>query len=439
MAGVTLEQPAAAPGWIATTFEAFRIPTFRIIWLGTILAFLAFNISMTAQSVVAYDLTGSNRAVGTVLFGQGIAMLFLNPFGGAIADRFSKRMLMLVAQSVIGGVAFATAILIAMGAISILFLAAGAFVVGSMFAFLGPTRMALLGEYISQDRMGNAMALIQVGGNFSRIAGPFLAGAFLAWPLIGPQGTYFLITGIFVFVLATLSRIPPTPVHRSSQGTSVLQDVRLGFRHIVENPRLLNAVVSFHIVTMLGMAYIVLMPGFAKDVLDVGTSGLGVLLGVAAGGGLIASVIVAGIASSRRAPTYLRIVCFLFGGALIAVGLAPTFVTALAAMALVGAASGGFMALNNVIALSQTRPEFIGRVVGLIFLAWGMNSLFSLPVGFVADQIGERTVLAGLGAALCGVSLVLGLWGWRIDRGLTDGQPAGGIGQRARGIPFGAP
>ena len=116
VAGVTLEQPAAAPGWIATTFEAFRIPTFRIIWLGTILAFLAFNISMTAQSVVAYDLTGSNRAVGTVLFGQGIAMLFLNPFGGAIADRFSKRMLMLVAQSVIGGVAFATAMLIAMGA-----------------------------------------------------------------------------------------------------------------------------------------------------------------------------------------------------------------------------------------------------------------------------------------------------------------------------------
>src|SRR5262245_39499508 len=107
------EQPAQPPaGWVATTFDAFRLPGYRVLWGGTILAFIAFNTSMTAQNVIAYDLTGSSRAVGFVVFGQGLAMLLLNPFGGAIADRFSKRFLLLVSQVTIGAVALTTGILI---------------------------------------------------------------------------------------------------------------------------------------------------------------------------------------------------------------------------------------------------------------------------------------------------------------------------------------
>jgi MFS family permease len=320
-------------------------------------------------------------------------------------------------------VALVTGFLILTGSISILFLAIGAFTVGAMFSFLGPTRFALLGEFIPQERMGNAMALVQVGGNFTRICGPFLAGALLAWPVIGAAGTYFFIAAIFVFVLATLMRIPSTPV-RPQGGNSVLQDVRLGFRYIADNPRLLHAVLSFHLVTVLGMSHIVLLPGFAKDVLDAGTSGLGVLLGIAAAGGLVTSIIVAGLADSSKAPLFLSVSSFAFGVALLVTGFVPTFATALICMAFVGAAASAFQTLNNVVALRYTQQEYFGRVVGLMFLAWGLNSLFTLPIGFLGDLLGERVVLSGTGATLCVVALVLALWGRYIEARTPQWQPA---------------
>jgi MFS family permease len=197
--------------------------------------------------------------------------------------------------------------------------------------------------------------------------------------------------------------------------TTVMQDVRLGFTHIAQNPRLLHTVVSFHLVTVMGLSYVVLMPGFAKDVLDAGTAGLGVLYGVAAAGGLVMSVIVASLADSKRAPVYLSVSSFALGVALIFTGVAPTFAVAIVTLIAVGGASSAFQTLNNAIAMQMSEPMFFGRVIGLMFLAWGINSLFSLPIGIVADQLGERTVISGMGLILCFTVLLLALWGKRIS------------------------
>ena len=84
--------------WSASTFEALQIRGYRILWIGSTLAFVAFFMSTIAQSAVAFDLTGKNSDVGAVVFGQGLAMIVLAPFGGALADRLSKRMLLVVPQ-----------------------------------------------------------------------------------------------------------------------------------------------------------------------------------------------------------------------------------------------------------------------------------------------------------------------------------------------------
>jgi MFS family permease len=408
--------------WVSNTFDAFRFPTYRVLWLGTILSFIAFNTSMTAQNVVAYDLTGDNSAVGAVVFGQGLAMLLLNPFGGAIADRFSKRFLIILSQFVIGGIALSTAILIVFDAISVPLLALGAFGVGCMFAFLGPTRTALISDVVPEDRIGNGMALIQVGGNFARISGPFLAAALLSAPFIGAAGTYFFIAGIFIFVIATMYRIPPTPPRAREGRSSFLTDVREGFSYIVRRPRLLHTVVSFHVVTILGMGTWVVLPGYAKDVLNSGTAGFGALLGIAALGGLVSSIVVAGLADSNRSGLYLNISSAGFGIALLFVGLAPTFALALVAMILFGATSTAFQTLNNVIAMRHTDHDYIGRVIGLVFLAWGVNALVGLPIGALADIFGERHVLMGAGLILVTLAVLLALWGRQIERAEASSQ-----------------
>lgn len=407
------EAPPAGRSWVSSTLAAMDSPVYRMLWLGSFLGFMAFNMSGTAQSVVAFDLTGNNSAVGTVMFGQGLAMLLLNPFGGTIADRLNKRLLLIVTQAVLGGVILATAVLLQTGQISILWLAIGAFTTGAMFAFLGPARASILGDVVPHDRIGNAMALLQVGGNVGRIVAPFVAGALLSWSLLGASGTYFVISAMVIFVMVFMSRIPEVAA-RSSEGRSVFADMKLGLAHVRSRPRLLHGIISYYFVTALGFSFFVLAPGFVKQELGQGTAGVGAMLGVAAMGGLAGSLVVASLADSRKASIYLRIAGIVGAGGLVAVGLAPGFLTAMLAMVFVGAGVAAFQTLNNSVALKETEPAYYGRVMGLMQLAWGLINLTSLPVGALADVLGERAVLSGAGVALLIVMAGLAMWERRI-------------------------
>jgi MFS family permease len=407
-----------ASGWASQTFDALRIRNYRVLWIGTVLAFVAFQMSMTAQNVVAFELANNNRAVGFVGMGQGIAMLVLAPFGGAVADRVSKRFMLLLCQVTLGGSLLATGILIQTGYITVLFLACGAFITGLSFSFLGPTRTAYIGELVRPERRGNAIALTQVGMNATRIFGPFLAGALLAWDVVGSAGAYFFMAIIFVFVILTLVQLPPSTGRSASERSSVLSDIALGFHHIRENPRLLRTVIGFALVTMLGFPYMVVLPGFTIDVLGAGKAGFGIMVGVSAIGGLIMSLVVAGFADSPRAPLFLSLASLCLGIALILTGLAPTFAIALVTMMLVGAGGSAFQTLNNAMALREASPQYFGRVMSLMMLAWSFTGLIGLPIGFLADAIGERAVLSGMGASVCVAVVLLALWQARL-RGRT--------------------
>jgi MFS family permease len=94
------------------TFAALENRLFRVLWTGTFLAFIAFFMSTAVQGVVAFDLSGNNRAVGFVVFAQGISQMALGPFGGALADRFSKRLVIVSCQVLITLTFAATAVLI---------------------------------------------------------------------------------------------------------------------------------------------------------------------------------------------------------------------------------------------------------------------------------------------------------------------------------------
>jgi MFS family permease len=409
-------------GWVSNTFDALSIPSYRVLWIGTVISFVAFMMSTTAQSFVAYDLTGNNRAVGTVMFGQGIAMLFLTPFGGAIADRVSKRFLLLLCQSTIGGTMFAIGMLILTGQITVFFLAAGAFITGVMFSFLGPTRTAYIGEIVPPERRGNAIALTQVGMNATRVGGPFIAGGLLAWHVVGSAGTYFVVAALFIFVIATLAQLPPTRPSEARGMTSVISDIGLGVKHVAENRQLVQIVLGFVLITMLGFPYFVVLPGFTQDVLGAGTAGFGIMLGVSSIGGLLMSLVVAGVADSPKAPLFLTLSSFGLGVALILTGIAPTFAAALGTMMLVGAAGSAFQTLNNAIALKLASPLYFGRVMSLMMLAWSFNGLIGLPIGFIADAVGERTVLVGMGV---GVSVTVGLLSlWQMRYPIKPAAPA---------------
>ena len=108
------------------------------------MSFLAFFMAMIVQSVVAFDISGDNEAVGTVVAGQGIAMAAFGPLGGAFADRWPKRRVIAISQGVTVFTFVALAGLVARGQINIELLAAGSVVIGATLAFLGPARQGLV-------------------------------------------------------------------------------------------------------------------------------------------------------------------------------------------------------------------------------------------------------------------------------------------------------
>ncbi len=392
---------------MAGTFASLRLRTFRVLWVSTLLSFLAFFMSTVVQSVVAFDLTHTNRAVGWVVAGQGIAMLLLGPFGGAVADRVRKRRLIAASQAVTCTVFLLLAVALATGTVRVEYLALGSLVMGATFAFLGPARQALTVDLVPAESRGNALALTQVGHSASRVLGPSLAGFFLGWSFAGATGAYLAMAGLYAASIAGLLLLPASVVRPGARDANVFADIGAGLRYVRGQRRLRLLLLFFVSVIMVGYPYVTVLPGLLEHALGHDAHDVGTLFGVSALGALGASLGVAHFADSRHALRVYSGMGLLFGASLIASALAPDYLTLMIAMTLVGVGSGGFQSLNGAVIVRETEPAFFGRVVSLSTLAFAGFGLMGLPVGLLADAIGERSALATLGASVCLITVSL--------------------------------
>jgi MFS family permease len=223
--------------WLEQTFAALAIAPFRILWLGILTSFLAFFMSTIVNSVVAFELTGENGAVGSVVFAQAVGMSIFGPLGGAFADRWRKRRVIAVGQSVTSVVFLSLAALVHADAVAVWHLAVGGFVMGVCFAFLGPARQAFLVDLVPVENRGNAIALTQVANNASRVGGPAVAGWLLAWHAFGAAGAYLVMAVLYASSALSLLLLPRSHA-RADIRTHVLTDVLDGFRYALREPQL---------------------------------------------------------------------------------------------------------------------------------------------------------------------------------------------------------
>ncbi len=388
------------PGRFSATFAAFQSRDFTVLWFGTLFAFIAFFMSTVVQGIVAFDLSGNNRAVGFVVFAQGIAQLALGPFGGALADRLSKKLVILVCQSVIMVCFFVLAALVATDAIRVPLLAAGSFVIGSSFSFLGPSRQSFMVEMVDAEKRGNAVALSQVAGNASRIIGPLLAAGVLAIDRLGTAGAYLAMGLLYVGTVGATISLPRGAPPAPAQGRSVLADVLIGFRYVAAHPRIRTLILSYVLIIMAGFSYVTVLPGLVENELNRSAGSITLLLGVSAVGGLSASLYVASLADTPRARRVYTLMTLIFGISLAASGFAPTYLLLAVGMFGIGVGSGGFQTLNGALVSHMTEPAYFGRVISLTFLAFAASSVLALPIGIFADVAGERATLVTMGASV---------------------------------------
>lgn len=409
--------------YLGDTFAAFESRLFRVLWTGTFLAFIAFFMSTVVQGIVAFDIKGNNEAVGLVVLAQGVAQLLLNPLGGALADRLSKRMVILACQIVITVCFFALALLVITDRITIGFLFAGSFLIGAAFSFLGPARQGLMVELVGPMRRGNAIALSQVALNASRIAGPLLAAATLGIDPIGAAGAYALMGAFYVAAMVCTYKLPATKPAATASSRSIAGEIWTGLVYVRKTPRIRTLIPSYILVIMVGFSYTTVLPGLVEHEMGRKASQITFLLIFNAIGGLIASLGVASLADSKHAQAIYTFMCFLFGAALAGSGLAPGYWWLAGVMFFVGAGGGGFQTLNGAIVSHLTDPAYFGRVMSLTFLAFAASSIFAFPVGLLADQIGERAILVISGAVVCAIVAMFALAG-RFERAPAPRPPS---------------
>jgi predicted MFS family arabinose efflux permease len=406
--------PIAGAG---STFYALQSPAYRVLWLNASLVLAAFHLSFTAHNTVAFEITGKNSAVGLLSFAIGIALLVTTPFAGAIADRISKRLLLLLCQSLLMVMTCGLAALLYADALTIGLLILFGFVFGASISFFWPAITACMGETVAPDMQSNGAALFQIALNLTRSFTPFVGAALLSWHAIGLGGVYVAVAVLMVPTLASIALIPkavvpPVRVVR----VSVIADMRLGLTHVMENAQLLAVMASFVVTILLAFSMMVVLPAFAKDVLGAGESGFGIMFGTHAVGGLVAGLVLASRASSSSLNAYLLASSVVLGVTVSIMALMPDFLTALVLVFLTGGAAGAFQTLIMAAILRASAPQYFGRVMALTNVGWALNNLFGLLLGIVADASSERASLFGLGVIIVLTSLLLGVWRARVAR-----------------------
>lgn len=387
-------------------FAALRNRNFRLLWLGSLSAFVAFFTSNVVQSVVAFELTAENRAVGMVVFGRGLGQLVLAPIGGALADRLNKRTILIGTQSLAAGVFIALAWLSASGRMQVAHLTLSGFLIGLTFAVLGPARSAYVVDVVAVDHRGNAVALNQVALNFSRVVGPALAGLLLGAHAAGAASAFAIMGALYAGAVA-LQYLLPRPLPAAGSGRGLLSDVADGFSYVRHDARLRALLLMFVLTVMLGFPYVTVLPGLVEHQLGLPSTSVSMLFSISAAGGLLASLLAAQVADSRYALVAFRGSGFAFGISVALLYFAHSMAAASVLLFVVGVASGVFTTLNGAVLMRNADPRYMGRVMSLAMLAFGAFGLIGVPVGALADAVGEGAALVVLGGLVCVVLSVL--------------------------------
>ncbi|MFZ5993699.1 MAG: MFS transporter [Thermodesulfobacteriota bacterium] len=390
------------------TFRALRHRNFRLFFFGQLTSLIGSWMQSVAQGWLVLQLSNSAFALGLVgTFGYLPTMLF-SFWGGSVADRKSKRRIVLATQTVAMCLAFSLAFLVTLDLIKTWQVVLLAFSMGTVMAFDLPARQSFLIELVGREDLTNAIGLNSSIFNAARLIGPGIAGFVIAY--FGVE-ICFLINGLsFLAVIVSLLRM------RNVQQTNMvgfkkrdsIKDMAYYIHGQKEILMLLLLVATFSVFVL---PYTVLLPIFARDILKVGPKGLGFLFSAMGLGALIGAIIVATIAGQRNKLLYLWSNALLFGAFILGFSLCNRYYLALFLLFLAGMTMVGFLTTANAYVQLNVSDDRRGRIMGLYSIVFlGMMPLGSMLSGSLSQYIGvQRAVATGTVLAEL-ITLGLGLY-----------------------------
>jgi MFS family permease len=398
--------PTTPAGW-RKMFVAFRHRNYRLFFIGQLISLIGNWINSTAEGWLVYQITGSTALLGVVAAASTGPMLFLSTWGGWVADRHSKRDVLVIAQIVSMVLSLLLAFLVWNGHVQPWQIIAVAALGGVVMAFDMPARQSFVIEITSRADLKNAISLNSSMVNGARIIGPSLAGVFMA--RYGVASCY-LIDGLsfIAVIIGLLAMRLPKHVHPTHAGSG-LDHALGGFVYVWKNPRVLTILTLFAVVGIFGWSYTVLMPAFARDVLGLGETGYGALL-AASGAGALCGALSVVAASDKITPRKMVLGgVWIFSVMITLFAVNRNFHLALPLLAGAGFGMMIFVSTSNSALQTSVPDEMRGRVMGVWALIFGgMMPFGSLEAGVLARVVGVPVTMV-VGAAICAIAAAVTL------------------------------
>ncbi|MET1087786.1 MAG: MFS transporter [Arthrobacter sp.] len=389
---------------MSAMFRALDNRNYRIWAGGALVSNVGTWMQRVAQDwLVLTVLTNhSGAAVGITTALQFLPMLLLGPYGGVLADRYRKRVILLWTQVAMGVTGLALGLLVVTGTAQLWHAYLAALCLGIASAVDAPARQAFVSELVGQENIFNAVALNSASFNTARLTGPAVAGVLIAWVGTGPvfllNAASYAAVIISLFLIRTSELAPSTPAARGKH------QVMEGVRYVRQRPDLVLIMVLVGILGAFGMNFPIINALMATTEFGVGPGEFGLLGSIMAVGTLAGALLAA-----RRAGPRLR---YLLGGALglgaftLLGSLSPSFWLYAAVLIPVGLASITFLNSCNTSIQLSVEPQFRGRVLALyLAILQGGTAVGAPLMGWIGSEFGARWSVAAGGAIVLATAL----------------------------------
>lgn len=381
---------AAGPGFM---FRALKHRNFRLFYGGQGISLIGTWMQRTAMSWLVYRLTGSTVLLGTVVFADQVPTFFLSPLAGVFVDRWNRHRVLVITQVLSLLQALAVAVLILTDTIAVWHIIGLSLFLGAVNALDMPTRQAFVVKMVDdRNDLSNAIALNSTMVHVARMVGPSAAGLLVG---VFGEGVCFLINAasyLPVILSLLLMKIPPfEPI---SNPVELLEGLKEGVRYAFAFAPIRAILLLIAWISLLGMPYMVLMPVFARDILQGGPSTLGFLMGSSGAGALLAALYLASQKSVLGLGRKIAMACALLGVSVSAFSLSRSFW--LSAGLLFAAGFGTIVVLvsGNTILQTLVAEDKRGRVMSLFATSFmGMVPFGALLEGGLASRLGAPHTL----------------------------------------------
>ncbi len=380
-----------------------RDPVFR--------AFLAANMAerfgAAAMTVLlgfqVYELTHDPLNLAWLGLVEAIPGISLVLYGGHVADRHSRRRIMLAATALLAMLAAGVALVSGQGHNALHFLFLLAFLAGVVRAFDNPASSGLEAQVLPIQHMLPGITLLATTSRVADVLGPVAGG--LAWATLGPTWTYSAIALVFAASCAALllgvpeQRLP----NPERNGQSAVQNIAEGIRYVARDQILLGSMLLDLFAVFFGGAT-ALLPVFATTILHVGPVGFGLLRSASAAGSLLAALLASRLLPQRRAGQTLLAVIAGFGVSIVVFGLSRSLPLSLAALFVAGLCDGTSVVIRRAIQRLASPEGMRGRIAAVKSVFVGSsNELGAFESGVAASLLGAPAAVWGGGLVTLGI------------------------------------